>query len=125
MVNLQYDCFDEFVREIFLGCTSREDLPKIKNKYVKTMMRNSNDIWVKVTDQATGKIIAASNWRLYINGVPPNISTHEVPEWLAGGSLETANKFIKQFNEVRAKSMPGPFMRGSPCDMSFLCQCAH
>lgn len=39
------------------------DIPRIRQLYLDRMRAEPEDIWIKVVDTATGKIIAGSNWK--------------------------------------------------------------
>ena len=94
-----------------MGCHSPADLPRIQHTYVESMQKNLHEVWVAVKDCETGKFIAASNWRVYVNGEGGARDADEPPEWLEGEDLERSKGVISRMNEVRAKSMPGPFVR--------------
>lgn len=67
IVELQYDSFeDDLVHELFMGCNSRHDLPKLVARYTEAMMQDPSDIWIMIKDAATGRTVAASNWKLYL-----------------------------------------------------------
>ena len=111
IIDLQYDCFPPHLCVIFMGCYSKADLHKIQKKYVETMKDDPSDIWIKVVDSASGKIIAASNWKIHLNHEDPNRPAEEPAEWLEGSDLEQSQKITSQFNETRAKFMQEPFIR--------------
>ena len=70
ITQLQYDCFPPFIRENFLGCRTEEDLPRLLKKQEKTLREDNHDIWIKVVHNESGRIVAASNWRLYLKSAP-------------------------------------------------------
>ena len=115
VVELEYDCFPEFVRNVFMGCSSKADLPKITKSYVHEMETDPNDIWIKVMDKESGKVIAGSNWKLYVNGPSSGGVKDEAPEWLDNDMREKSMELMARINEARAKSMPGPFIRMLLC----------
>lgn len=121
LVDLEYDCFPDFVRQVFMGCFSKDDTPKIKQSYVEKMQEDPNDVWIKVVDKQSGHIIAASNWKLYINGKSGGGVQDDAPDGLDGEVLEKSKAILKKTNDKRALAMPGPFIRklcfkgGSSC----------
>lgn len=63
IVELQFECFqDPHVREIFMG----RDKLALRERFVWIIQNDPTDLWVKVVEQTTNNIIAASNWKLNI-----------------------------------------------------------
>jgi hypothetical protein len=111
LCRLQYKCFPQLIREIFMGCKTEDDLPRLAQHYEKSMRENPNDIWIKVTDPATGRIVSASNWRVYVNGTIPESDDAEIPEWLDAEDFERSRKVIQPLSEIRRKQNQGGFVR--------------
>lgn len=115
LVRLQYKCFPPFVRELFMGCRTEADLPRLVRYYERPMRQNPSDIWIKVTDRATDRIVAASNWRIHVNGGrADDDGDNEPPEWLEGEALERSRKIFRAFNAARREANPGGFVRRLP-----------
>lgn len=110
LLDVQYEAFPDFVRIIFMGCHSKDDLPKLIPKYIQKMQSDPSDVWVKVTDNETGKIIAASNWKVF-PGEPSDNHADEPPDWLESEEKEKSRKVIEEMTEIRKKAMPGPYVR--------------
>lgn len=111
LTSLEYDCFPPFVRKIFLGCHSRDELPKIEEVYAEKMRDDRHDIWIKAMDRESGKIIAASNWKIHVNGNSDGGIGDHPPPWLKGEEFEQSKQICEQMEEVRRRCMPGPFVR--------------
>ena len=111
IVDLQYDCFPGFVREVFMGCFSKNDLPRVRDLFIDKMQQDPNDVWIKVVDKLSGNVVAASNWKLYVNGPSSGGVKDEAPEWLEGELREKSKAMMKKVNEKRAEAMTGPFIR--------------
>ncbi|KAK1762837.1 hypothetical protein QBC33DRAFT_255764 [Phialemonium atrogriseum] len=111
---LQYKCFPQFIREIFMGCKTEADLPRIINKYTAIMSEDLHDIWIKVVDTKTGKIAAASNWKIHPNGASAS-SDDQPAEWLEGEELEKSRKTLESLNEARRKANPGGYVHLHIC----------
>ena len=94
-----------------MGCKSEADLPLITTKNLRDRERDPHDVWIKVVDSTTGKIVAASNWKVFLNSGAPNESDEVPPEWLEGEVLEKASKIMSVWNEARRKENPGPHIR--------------
>lgn len=111
MLELMYNCFSTWMTERFMGCFSLDDLPKFISKYTKIMKEDPTDIWVKVTDPETNKIIAATNWKLYL-GSERAIARgrDEPPEWLEGEQVTESWKLVGALNEARIPANKDPFL---------------
>ncbi|KAK3710706.1 hypothetical protein LTR37_010125 [Vermiconidia calcicola] len=70
LVRAEYECFPDFVREAFLRCSSEGDLPRLTQYSVDYMTRDPHVVWVKVVDNASGKIVAGSQWKAYPSNAP-------------------------------------------------------
>lgn len=111
IAELQYDCFPEWIRKIFMGCHSREDLKRCKADHLQRMQTDVNDVWIKVTDKKTNRIVAASNWKIYVNGPSKGGVQDTPPENLEGEDLEVSRAIMEKINATKADRMPGPFIR--------------
>lgn len=113
IVELQYRSFESrLVKELLMGCSSPEDLPKFIAKRIQTTKEDPSDIWIKVIDSTTLKIVAASNWKLYLGpatAIPRG--SMEVPQWLAGKQAEEAHALLDPMNEARNMANTEPFLR--------------
>ncbi|KXX74390.1 hypothetical protein MMYC01_209939 [Madurella mycetomatis] len=110
LARLQYKCFPPMIRELFMGCRTEDDLPRLVQHHEKSMRNDPSDVWIKVTDQTTGRVVAASNWKVHVNGPAPASADDEPPEWLEGEALEKSKKMLQAFNEARRKANPGGFI---------------
>ncbi|KAI0378769.1 acyl-CoA N-acyltransferase [Hypomontagnella monticulosa] len=115
ITRVEYECFPPVIRELFMGCKSEADLPLITAKNLRDRERDPHDIWIKVVDSTTGKIVAASNWKVFLNSGAPNESDEVPPEWLEGEVLEKASKIMGVWNEARRKENPGPHIHLHIC----------
>ncbi len=75
------------------------------------MLDDPNEVWIKVTDRESKSIIAASCWKAYVNSKSNGGRLLSPPSWLEGELLEKSKKIFKQDAEMRAKVVPGPFVR--------------
>ena len=111
IVQLQYNCFEEWIRRIFMGVHSPEDLPRCAQRFVEHMQNDPNDAWVKVMDKSTGRIVAASNWKVYVNGKTDGGVKDSPPEGLQGEDLEKSREIMEKVNQKKREANPGPFVR--------------
>lgn len=96
-----------------MGCFSEEDLPQFVDKYIRIMQEDLTDIWIKVVDSKTGKIAAASDWKLYLGSEKAQKRILlEPPEWLESEDLKARSReLMDPLNEVKTKANPDPFLR--------------
>ncbi|KAL8358917.1 hypothetical protein RB601_008195 [Gaeumannomyces tritici] len=59
----EYTCFDDYIREVFMGLKSEADVPLLAARYARTMREDPHDVWIKVVDAESGTLAAASNWK--------------------------------------------------------------
>ena len=111
ITNVLYTSFDQFARDNYFGVSTTDDLPKLADKYAKIMANDAADVWVKVEDTTTGRIVAASNWKLYLasESALPRVQDEPAP-WLVGEAVEKQKLLLEPLNEARTKANPGPFM---------------
>ncbi|KAK5175581.1 uncharacterized protein LTR77_000720 [Saxophila tyrrhenica] len=113
VVELQYDAFPDFARRAFMGCYSRDDIAKVAAYYMEEMRTDPSDIWIKVNDVESGKIVAASNWKLYSTSALPH-GTDKVPTWIEDEEAkELTRTILEPMNELRLKENVGPFIRNA------------
>lgn len=104
IVQLMYDSFSRTTRQCLMGCLSPSDIPKLVAKYKEIMASDASDIWIKLEDSVTGKIVAGSNWKLHVNGDP---GYDEIPDWLESDAREKSIALLEPMNEERAREMKG------------------
>ncbi|EME82713.1 uncharacterized protein MYCFIDRAFT_174272 [Pseudocercospora fijiensis CIRAD86] len=108
--SLMYDSFPPHIRLLFMGCESLDDLPKYQEQCIHRMHTDKSDIWIQVRDRATGKVIAAANWKVYVNGEPEDLG-EEIPDWVSEGQKWRSEEAKRIMGERRKTANPGPFVR--------------
>ncbi|KAK3052364.1 hypothetical protein LTR09_006574 [Extremus antarcticus] len=104
IVDLMYDAFEDFVRRVVMGCYSQDDMPKLVAQYIGEMQNDPSDIWIKVSDVNTGKIVAASNWKLCATASTPR-GVDEVKPWIQDEeAIELSRTVLEPLNELRLKA---------------------
>ncbi|KAF2153522.1 hypothetical protein K461DRAFT_278331 [Myriangium duriaei CBS 260.36] len=68
-------------RDAFLGPDTPEGRKACVERYGKDMREHPADYWLKVVDNASGKIIAISNWRIHPTVAPEPYENMDLP-WL-------------------------------------------
>ena len=104
--------FHHFVRELFMGCRNKADLPRLVKHYIDNMEADQHVIWIKVVESATGRIVACSQWKVFPN-VEPRSNGDQPPPWLEGEKRERSAKMMQQFNERRRAANPRGYVRRS------------
>lgn len=67
LIPIQFAAFaNNGVHHAQLGLENTENIAHAKALFLKDFTSDPADVWLKVTDEdANGKIIAASNWKIY------------------------------------------------------------
>ncbi|RMD39682.1 hypothetical protein DV735_g5445, partial [Chaetothyriales sp. CBS 134920] len=126
---LEYASFPTFVREVLMGCSSEADLPRAVEHAVSKQGATAaaatsgdpHDIWIKVTDNATGKIIAASNWKVHLNAwYSAEVSDDKPLPWLTPEQAQQAKETLDGMNEKRHRANPGGYWGCDLADHLFL-----
>ena len=82
IVALEFKTFtDPHLREIFMGPDTPDGHAHLSSFYQKTLHTNASDVWVKVEEKKTGKIVGASNWRVHMGSVPKHELAEEDLGW--------------------------------------------
>jgi hypothetical protein len=112
LLELMYKSFSTWTTSRFMGCFSLDDVPNFVAKYTTVMIEDPTDIWIKVTDNHTGEIVAASNWKLYLGSDKAiKRARDEPPEWLSEELKEKSRELLEPSNEGRIPANADPFLR--------------
>ncbi|THV95623.1 hypothetical protein D6D10_03277 [Aureobasidium pullulans] len=120
IVALEFKTFtDPHLREIFMGPDTPDGHAHLSSFYQKTLHTNASDVWVKVEEKKTGKIVGASNWRVHMGSVPK----HELAEedlgwgWLECDEekLNKVKGVITGIMEVRKRLFTEPYCQLHIC----------
>ncbi|KAK7931412.1 acyl-CoA N-acyltransferase [Apiospora marii] len=120
VARLEYDCFPAFIRAAFMGCRSEADLPRVADRFRDEMRTNVHDIWILVRDIESGRLAAASNWRVYLNGAAAQASDDAPMPWMAedggdGEALARARVVMGEMNAARKVANPEGFLHLHIC----------
>lgn len=109
---LIYNSFDAFARENFFGIPTPTQIPLLAQEFATTMSADPADVWVKVTDDKTGEIVAASNWKIYLAPERALARVEDKPKaWVEDGEVrERMRALMGPMNERRARANLGAFM---------------
>lgn len=118
MAQLMYTCFPTLVREVLMGCDTEADLPKFIAVLEDELRVHHHAIWVKVVDKASGRIAAASLWKVYPNAGTPADGGEKVMTWLDGERRTMAERLVGIMNVARREANPDGFAR--ECNVLFL-----
>lgn len=123
VIRLCWLSFPQVVRDLLMGASTEEDLPRSVAQYQKEMREDPHALWIKVVDNATGRIAAASHWRIFPGAsAPPGADEdHPVP-WLNDEDRVKAQKILDEMSEARLKSNPDGYVREclpDRCDFFF------
>ncbi|KAK2609514.1 hypothetical protein N8I77_003011 [Diaporthe amygdali] len=102
--------FPQFVRDILMGCPTEDDLPRSVKRFQEEMRGDHYAVWIKVVDNSTGKIAAASNWKIFPGATAPAETDEQPIPWLDDETREKARNVLNEMNEARRKANPGGFV---------------
>ncbi|KAF2220741.1 hypothetical protein BDZ85DRAFT_267075 [Elsinoe ampelina] len=119
IIEVQYRSFpDPWVRDVFVGPDTPENKERLRKEHIQRSKDEPQDYWIKVTDKTTGKIIAASNWKINPSIVPDH-DKYEPTEfsWLQNDpkKLEKASNYIRTMIETRKKCFTEPYVQLYMC----------
>lgn len=78
------------------------------------MAHDTGDLWLKVQEKETGKVVGASNWKVYVGCVPEHKEELRW-EWLQGEGQEVelakAKGVVQGILETRRRLFIEPYVR--------------
>jgi hypothetical protein len=106
---------DTFIREVFMGHDTPAGHKNLSAHYQNILRTNPADVWIKVEEKSTGKIVGASNWRVHMSSVPEHEEEDLGWGWLEGDEekLRKVKEVIKDITETRRKLFTEPYCRES------------
>lgn len=113
ILNVYYGCFNQHERTIFQGCPTPEYIHATQEIYALDMQSDASDIWIQVRDAEDNRLVAASNWKVYVNGKPGD-EGQRIPDWLGHEAYEQSRLALETITAARRKAMPIPFIRKAP-----------
>jgi hypothetical protein len=104
---------DTFIREVFMGHDTPAGHANLSSHYQDILRTNPADVWIKVVEKATGKIVGASNWRVHMSSVPEHEEENLGWEWLEGDGekMRKVKEVIREITETRRKLFTEPYCR--------------
>jgi hypothetical protein len=104
---------DTFIREVFMGHDTPAGHANLSSHYQNILRTNPADVWIKVEEKATGKIVGASNWRVHMSNVPEHEEEDLGWGWLEGDEekMRKVKEVIREITETRRKLFTEPYCR--------------
>ncbi|KAI4718001.1 hypothetical protein E4T48_05761 [Aureobasidium sp. EXF-10727] len=118
IVACEFRTFHEtFIRDIFMGPDTASNQSRLAAYYHNILHTNTADIWIKVTERETGKIVAASNWRVHMGFVPEHEEEDLGWEWLEGDEvkLEKCREVMRDIADKRKMLFTEPYCQLHIC----------
>ncbi|KAK7745838.1 hypothetical protein SLS53_002556 [Cytospora paraplurivora] len=115
IIKLCWLCFDPTVRSLMLGCPTEENLPKLVEHHRRVMREIQQAVWLKVVENSTGRIAAATLWKIYPNAGQPPSGDEQPPSWLEGEVRESSKKLLDEINQARREANPRGFIHLHIC----------
>jgi len=96
-----------------MGPDTPSNQARLASYYQSILHTNPADVWIKVTEKSTGKIVGASNWRVHMGAVPEHEEEDLGWEWLQGDEekMGKVKEVIGGIAETRRKLFTEPYCR--------------
>jgi hypothetical protein len=113
---------DPFIREVFMGPDTPSNHKTLASHYQNILHTNPADVWIKVEEKSTGKIVGASNWRIHMGSVPEHQEEDLGWEWLRGDEekLGRVKEVVRGIAETRRRLFTEPYCREYISVLDFL-----
>jgi hypothetical protein len=114
VLRLCWHSFPQKVRDLIMGAPTEADLPRCVAQYQAEIREDQHAVWLKVVDGATGRIAAASHWRVFPGSLVPAGADDDKPvPWLDEKSRAEVQVILDEMNEARVKYNSGGYVRKS------------
>lgn len=108
IVDIQYlTSTSPIIRKVFMAPDTAGGRASLVERYRRTMRNQPHDVWIKIVDKSNGRIVAASNWKIYASCVPEPFNENDL-KWLAGAELEKANAIWAGIGDWQRRNMTQP-----------------
>lgn len=113
LIRICWHSFPQIVRELLMGAPTEADLPRTVAQYYQEQVRSDpHALWVKVVDNATGRVAAGSHWRIFPGAsAPAGADEDSLPPWLDEESRVKAQGILDEMNRARVKHNPEGYVR--------------
>jgi len=104
VVELEYNTFtDPVIRKMFMYPDTATGHAALLEQRIAAVTTNPHDYWIKIIDAASGRLVAVSNWRIFVGVVPEWKVEHRHDLFLEGDALDEARQRAE--NGVRNRNM--------------------
>ncbi|TKX18257.1 acetyltransferase (GNAT) domain-containing protein 13 [Elsinoe australis] len=114
LVVLEFKTFpNPVIQDTFMGPNTPSGHEMVRQRYLRTMKSDPHDYWIKVTDKATGKIIAASNWKICQSTIPDHETSEDTSyTWLQDKPerLAVAQRIMGDVIKARKENFREPYV---------------
>lgn len=115
IIDAEYDSFPPPIRALLLGTPNKTYLPRLIAHSQEEMRMNPHLVWIYVRDGATKKIVAASQWKIFIGSgwEQTGHADDKVIPWLGVNGVGTAedkqaaSELVNRMNERRLAAVGG------------------
>lgn len=94
---------DDWMWDAIFGPDTPASRTNTKKRFLKGMTEDRTDVWHKVTDIDTGRLIAAANWKIYPTYVAAGEGHESTVDWFEGEEKEAAEYLVKDFLDRRRR----------------------
>jgi len=104
LLEVQFRAFSKVdIHTALFGHNTKEHRDLTKARFLKDMKEDSSDVWMKLVDESTGKIISGAQWKVYPTWAPPGEHPPFQADWFEGEERKAAEDMCNAFMQIRGK----------------------
>lgn len=107
LVDLHYKVIQGPISDILIGYDTEECRQAAVHRWSQAMRHDPADLWLKVVDTETGRIVSTAHWKLYPTWVPFNTELPSLSWFPEGEERTLAEEIIHTFYANRAQRQHG------------------
>jgi hypothetical protein len=109
LLEVQYKAFkDVDIHQALFGPNTKENRDRVKKAFIEESKTDISDCWLKLVDTNTGRIVSASQWKIYPSWAPKKKEPFQAPFY--EGQVRTDAEHLGQDFMVRREK----YQYGSP-----------
>jgi len=102
LLEVQFKAFSHVdIHQALFGPNTKENRDRVKEAFIKDMHNDVADCWMKLVDETTGRIVSASQWKIYPSWVKPKEHPAFESPFYEGKERKISEKLGNDFYEKR------------------------
>lgn len=107
LVDLHYTVIQGPLSDILIGYDTEDGRQAAAGRWAQEMKEDPADLWLKVIDSETGRIVSTAHWKIYPTWVPIKTGPASL-DWIPEGEERAlAEEIIHTFYQFRAQHQHG------------------